>query len=194
MAIPAAQCDVWRNQGATATAVTTHQAVRNALNADSSPMRERDHEIYLTPISGRGSRSESTRNPRGSCWRRGSSAYSPTAPCRSCWSSTSWAGLEPAADLLLTPTLVGDTIVSLYLTTRADRLGHRGMLIVGATLMAAAALVFTSTGNRWLLLLAGTVGVISPSGPATSDKEFRNSSVFSATPSGYADFEKGMLS
>jgi hypothetical protein len=47
VAIPAAQCDVWRNQGATATAVTTHQAVRNALSADSSPMRGRDHEVYL---------------------------------------------------------------------------------------------------------------------------------------------------
>ena len=38
------------------------------------------------------------------------------------------------------------------------------MLIIGAALMAAAGLVFASTRNWWLLLLAGTIGVISPSG------------------------------
>ena len=38
------------------------------------------------------------------------------------------------------------------------------MLIVGALLMAAAGLVFASTSNFWLLVLAGTIGVISPSG------------------------------
>jgi len=40
--------------------------------------------------------------------------------------------------LLLTLTLVGDTVISLYLTTRADRIGWRLMLIAGSILMAAA--------------------------------------------------------
>jgi MFS family permease len=71
---------------------------------------------------------------------------------------------EPQIGLLLTLTLFGDTVVSLFLTTRADRIGRRRMLIVGAMLMAAAGLVFASTRNLWLLVLAGTVGVISPSG------------------------------
>jgi MFS family permease len=66
--------------------------------------------------------------------------------------------------LLLTLTLVGDTVVSLYLTTRADRIGRRRMLIVGAILMAAAGLAFALTHNFLLLILAGTIGVISPSG------------------------------
>ena len=66
--------------------------------------------------------------------------------------------------LLLTLTLVGDTVVSLYLTTRADRIGRRRMLIVGAILMAAAGLAFACTTNFLLLILAGTIGVISPSG------------------------------
>src|SRR5215208_5052194 len=66
--------------------------------------------------------------------------------------------------LLLTLTLIGDTVVSLYLTTRADRIGRRRMLIVGAALMAAAGLVFAFTRVFWLLVLAGTIGVISPSG------------------------------
>ena len=43
---------------------------------------------------------------------------------------------ESQTGLLLTSTLVGDTLVSLYLTTRADRIGRRRMLIVGAMLMA----------------------------------------------------------
>jgi len=66
--------------------------------------------------------------------------------------------------MLLTLTLVGDTIVSLYLTTRADRLGRRRMLIVGALLMAAAGLTFAYTRNLVFLIVAGTIGVISPSG------------------------------
>ena len=71
---------------------------------------------------------------------------------------------QPQTGFLLTLTLVGDAIVSLYLSTRADRLGRRRMLAVGALLMAAAGLVFASTQSFWLLVLAGTVGVISPSG------------------------------
>jgi MFS family permease len=66
--------------------------------------------------------------------------------------------------LLLTLTLVGDTVVSLYLTTRADQVGRRRMLIIGAVLMAAAGLAFAFTHNFLLLILAGTIGVISPSG------------------------------
>jgi MFS family permease len=75
------------------------------------------------------------------------------------------AGLtEPQTGMLLTLTLVGDTLVSLFLTTRADRIGRRRMLMIGAMLMAAAGVVFASTGRLWLLVLAGTIGVISPSG------------------------------
>lgn len=71
---------------------------------------------------------------------------------------------ETQTGLLLTLTLVGDTIVSLILTTRADRIGRRRMLIVGAALMVAAGLVFASTSHLSLLLIAGIIGVISPSG------------------------------
>jgi predicted MFS family arabinose efflux permease len=71
---------------------------------------------------------------------------------------------EATVGLLLTATLLGDTLISLYLTTQADRIGRRRMLIVGAVLMAAAGLVFGFTTRFWLLVLAGTIGVISPSG------------------------------
>jgi MFS family permease len=66
--------------------------------------------------------------------------------------------------ILLTLTLVGDTVISVYLTTRADRIGRRRMLIVGAFLMAAAGITFACTSNLVLLIIAGTIGVISPSG------------------------------
>jgi MFS family permease len=75
------------------------------------------------------------------------------------------AGLsEPRIGTLLALTLAGDTLVSLYLTTRADRLGRGRVLIAGALLMAAAGIAFASTSRFWLLLIAGTIGVISPSG------------------------------
>ena len=65
---------------------------------------------------------------------------------------------------LLTLTLLGDTVVSLWLTTTADRLGRRRMLIIGGMLMVFAGILFAATDNFWLLLLAATIGVISPSG------------------------------
>src|SRR5437588_3523862 len=71
---------------------------------------------------------------------------------------------EAQVGLVLTLTLVGDVIVSLYLTTRADRIGRRRMLIVGSILMAAAGLAFAFSSNLLFLVIAGTIGVISPSG------------------------------
>jgi MFS family permease len=66
--------------------------------------------------------------------------------------------------LLLTLTLAGDTAISLWLTTTADRLGRRRTLVLGAALMVLAGVVFVSTGNFLVLVLAATVGVISPGG------------------------------
>ena len=65
---------------------------------------------------------------------------------------------------LLTLTLVGDTLISLWLTTSADRIGRRRTLIAGATLMVGAGIVFALTQNFYLLLIAATIGIISPSG------------------------------
>ena len=71
---------------------------------------------------------------------------------------------ESQTGMLLTLTLLGDTVISLYLTTQADRIGRRRMLIVGAILMAGAGLAFALSRNFLFLVLAGTIGVISPSG------------------------------
>jgi len=71
---------------------------------------------------------------------------------------------EARVGMLLTLTLAGDIAVSLLLTTRADRLGRKRMLIVGAILMAGAGIAFATTKNLFFLIVAGTIGVISPSG------------------------------
>jgi MFS family permease len=75
------------------------------------------------------------------------------------------AGLNGSqVGLLLTLTLVGDTLISLWLTTQADRRGRRRMLLAGAALMLFAGLLFAFTKNFFLLVVAATIGVISPSG------------------------------
>jgi MFS family permease len=71
---------------------------------------------------------------------------------------------EQEIGLLFTLTLLGDAGVSLWITTRADRIGRRGMLILGACLMISAGIVFALTTNRVLLIVAAIIGVISPSG------------------------------
>lgn len=75
------------------------------------------------------------------------------------------AGLsEIQIGLLLTLTLAGDAAITLWLTTHADRLGRRRLLVVGAMLMLLAGIVFLLTRNPVLLTLAAIVGVLSPSG------------------------------
>src|SRR5262245_59404361 len=68
--------------------------------------------------------------------------------------------------LLLTMTLLGDMVLSLWITTAADRWGRKQMLIFGALLMTVVGGVFAVTGNFLWLILVATIGVLSP-----SDKE-----------------------
>ena len=71
---------------------------------------------------------------------------------------------EGRIGLLLTLTLVGDTLISLWITLHADRLGRKKMLLVGAALMVMAGIPFALSGDFTVLVLAATFGVISPSG------------------------------
>ena len=74
-------------------------------------------------------------------------------------------GLDDLAiGIVLTLTLVGDTLISLWLTTHADRIGRRRVLVAGSLLMVGAAVVFAVTSWAPLLVLAATIGVISPTG------------------------------
>jgi MFS family permease len=69
---------------------------------------------------------------------------------------------EGQIGLLFTFTLVGDALISLWLTTSADRFGRKRTLILGALLMAGAGIVFVITREYILLILAAILGVISP--------------------------------
>ncbi|OGN91348.1 MAG: MFS transporter [Chloroflexi bacterium RBG_13_48_10] len=71
---------------------------------------------------------------------------------------------EGKIGMLLTLTLAGDAAITLWITTSADRLGRRRMLVVGAGLMLIAGLIFSLTGNYILLVATAIIGVISPSG------------------------------
>lgn len=71
---------------------------------------------------------------------------------------------EGRIGLLLTLTLGGDALMSLGITLHADRMGRKRMLLLGALLMVAAGLPFAFSGDFTVLVLAATVGVISPSG------------------------------
>ena len=74
-------------------------------------------------------------------------------------------GLDEAqVGLLLALTLAGDAVVSLVLTTRADRVGRRPTLVLGAGLMILGGAVFVSTGEFVVLVAAAIVAVLSPSG------------------------------
>lgn len=66
--------------------------------------------------------------------------------------------------LIITLTLVGDAVISLWLSTRADRLGRRRTLLIGAVLMVLGGAGMAVTDNFVLLTIAATIGVISPTG------------------------------
>lgn len=75
------------------------------------------------------------------------------------------AGLtEGQVGLLFSLTLLGDALITLWLTTTADRLGRRRTLLLGALLMAGAGLIFVLTRDFAFLLIAAIIGVMSPSG------------------------------
>ena len=69
---------------------------------------------------------------------------------------------EAQIGLLFTFTLVGDAVITLWLTTSADRFGRKRTLLVGALLMAGAGIVFVLTREYIILILAAIIGVISP--------------------------------
>ncbi len=71
---------------------------------------------------------------------------------------------EGRIGLLLSLTLVGDTLISLWITLNADRVGRKRMLVLGGALMVLAGIPFALSGNFTMLVLAATFGVISPSG------------------------------
>ncbi len=66
--------------------------------------------------------------------------------------------------LLITLTLIGDAVISLWITTHADKYSRKIMLIFGAVLMTYAGIIFVVTDNYFLLIITAIIGVISPTG------------------------------
>lgn len=71
---------------------------------------------------------------------------------------------EVQTGVLLTGILVGDLFITLWLSTRAERIGRKRVLVVASLLKVLAGAVFATTSNFYGLLVAGIVGVISTSG------------------------------
>ncbi|CAF3790882.1 unnamed protein product [Rotaria sp. Silwood1] len=65
---------------------------------------------------------------------------------------------------LFTAILIGDIIITLLLTTTADALGRRNILVIGSILKLFAGIMFAFVDQYLLLALAGIVGIISPTG------------------------------
>ncbi|KAF2093854.1 MFS general substrate transporter [Rhizodiscina lignyota] len=66
--------------------------------------------------------------------------------------------------MFMTLTLLGDVLLSLFLTLVADRVGRRRVLFWGSVLMVFAGVVFAIFENFWILLLAAVLGVMSATG------------------------------
>lgn len=64
--------------------------------------------------------------------------------------------------LILSATLVGSAVLTGVVTSRADRLGRRRMLMISAALMALSGLIFALARTPWLLVIAALTGTISP--------------------------------
>ena len=58
----------------------------------------------------------------------------------------------------------GDILVSLILTTQADRFGRINTLMIGSALKVITGLCYAESTNPIVLLIAGVLGVISVSG------------------------------
>jgi MFS family permease len=71
---------------------------------------------------------------------------------------------ERTVGILFSLALLGDIVISLWITTAADRRGRRRMLVLGAGLIILAGGVFSTSNSLVLIALAATIGVISPNG------------------------------
>jgi MFS family permease len=71
---------------------------------------------------------------------------------------------QEAIGILLTATLIGDTVLTLAITSVADRFGRRNMLLLGGLLMALAGAGFLFSRQPFYLFLFAVLGIISPSG------------------------------
>jgi MFS family permease len=66
--------------------------------------------------------------------------------------------------VLFTIILFGNIFISLLLTTTADSIGRRNILVVGSLLKIFGGIMFAFTYEYIFLIFAGIIGIISPTG------------------------------
>lgn len=71
---------------------------------------------------------------------------------------------ERQIGFLLTGTLIGDGVLSLWIAGIADRFGRKRMLLIGALLMIVTGFIFALPSGHLLLTLATILGTMSPTG------------------------------
>lgn len=87
--------------------------------------------------------------------------------------------------MFMTLTLLGDVAICLVLTLISDRVGRRCILGVGSLLMAASGFLFATMDDYWILVVAATIGIISPAGNETGPfKAIEESTLSQLTASG----------
>lgn len=69
-----------------------------------------------------------------------------------------------AIGTMITFTMIGDAVMSIFLTSHADKLGRKKTLLISSLLSIVASIAFARSKTYWVLLLVAIVGVISPSG------------------------------
>ena len=98
------------------------------------------------------------------CWRHAACAPSATALsrccCRSTWSSAASAPLAIGA--IVTGTLIGTALMTLWVGWIANRHSRRLLLLAAAVLMAATGAGFAVVMNFWPLLVIAIVGTMNP--------------------------------
>lgn len=65
---------------------------------------------------------------------------------------------------LFTWTLLGDAVMSIFLTSKADAMGRKMTLVIGSFLAIVTSFVAATQSNYYVILVAAIIGVISPSG------------------------------
>lgn len=59
---------------------------------------------------------------------------------------------------------LGDILISMVLTTKADKFGRKRTLIMGAILKVITGIFYAYSSNLWMLIFMGIIGVISVTG------------------------------
>lgn len=72
--------------------------------------------------------------------------------------------LEKQIGFLQSFVAVGDIVISLLLTTKADKLGRKKTLVAGALLKILAGVSYAMSDNFLILLISGALGVLTVSG------------------------------